>query len=195
MKTFRLIAAGFLFTAFFTLSAFAQAQQTKVALVNTNAFYAEKVGITKIENGYKQLNSEFKTEFDQLNVSLKRLQTLQGEIETARNSAAKGIKIDETATQAKLDEFEKLQIETKRKQEDAKMRYEKREAAIIGPIIQDVGKSIGEYAKQKGFTLVMDASKLVENRILLFNQETTDITNEFITFYNTGPGGTAAKRP
>ena len=199
MKTFRLIAISFLITTFFAVSAFAQTQPpTKVALVNTNAFYQEKVGITKIENAYKKLNAEFKVEFDAIQNNLQRLQNLQKELQalqTRANDPNNKVPIDKNQVQTKVDEFERLQTETKRKQEDAKKRYEKREAELIAPIVQDVGSAIGAFAKQKGFTLVMDTGKLVETRILLFNQEATDITKEFITYYNARPAGTAATKP
>lgn len=199
MKTFRLITISFLITAFFAVSAFAQTQPpTKVALVNTNTFYAEKTGITKIENGYKALNAEFKTEFDGIKNGLTRLQALQKELtdlQARANDPNNKVPIDTNQVQAKVDEFEKLQVEVKRKQEDAKKRYEKREAEILGPIVQNVGNAIGVFAKQKGFTLVMDTGKLVETRILLFSQDATDITEEFIKYYNTSPAGTAATKP
>lgn len=199
MKTFRLITLSFIFTAFFAVPAFAQTQPaTKVALVNTNAFYAEKIGITKIENAYKQLNAEFKTTFDDIKNGLNRLQALQNELKKLQDQASdpnNKVPIKPEQVQTKVDEFERLQTEVKRKQEDAKKRYEKREAIVIGPIIQDVGAAIGTFAKQKGFTLVMDTGKLVETRILLFSQEATDITKEFITYYNARPAGTAATKP
>ncbi|MEZ5429138.1 MAG: OmpH family outer membrane protein [Pyrinomonadaceae bacterium] len=193
MRTLRLTVIGFIFAAIFAGSALAQAQQTpaKVALVSTDAFL-EKDGIKKIADAYKALEVEFKADFTELENMLKKLQALQAEIEGMQkaNPPAKP-----EAIQAKVDEGEKLQRSFKFKQEDTKVRYDKREAAVLGPIIQDVGKAIGEYAKQKGFSLVLDSGKLYKAGMLLYFQDTTEITKDFIQFYNTRPAGTAAAKP
>jgi Skp family chaperone for outer membrane proteins len=191
MRTSRLIIFSFIITAFFTVSAFAQADvPAKIALVNTDAFYAETGGITKIANGYKSLDAEFKTDMTELENMAKRLQTLQTEVQNLQKPNA-AVPINQSAIQAKIDEGEKLQRDYKFKQEDLKARVGRREAAILNPITQDVGKAITEFAKQKGYTLVLDSGKLFQAQILIYSVETTDITKEFIQFYNARPAGTA----
>lgn len=101
--------------------------------------------------------------------------------------------VDKNSVQAKVDEFEKLQRDLKFKQEDAKARYGRREEAVVGPIVNDVGVAIMEFAKQRGFTLVLDLGKMMEQRIVLFADGTPDITVEFIQFYNARPALGAAK--
>ncbi len=197
MKTFRFITASFIFTAFLAVSAFAQADApAKIALVNTDAFYAETGGITKISNSYKSLDVEFKNDATEMDNMAKKLQALQTEVQTLQakaNDPNNKVPIDLKVAQAKVEEGEKLQRDLKFKQEDVKARYSKREAAILGPITQDIGKAIGDFAKQKGYTLVMDSGKLYQAQVLLYLQETTDITKEFIQFYNARPAGTATK--
>lgn len=196
MRTFRLIAISFIFAAFFAVSAFSQAQ-TKVALVDTDAFYATG-GIKKIENGYKSLKAEFATVEKDLSATNTRMQNLQKELQalqTRANDPNNKVPIDRNQVQAKVDEFEKLQTDMKRKQEDAKKRYEKREAEVIGPILQDIGKALQDYATQKGYSILLDVGKLYEQRIVLYWEPTTEITKEFITYYNARPGGTAATKP
>lgn len=192
MRTSRLIIFSFIITAFFAVSAFAQAEvPAKIALVNTDAFYAETGGITKIANGYKSLDTEFKADLAALETMAKRLQTLQTEIQNLQKPASSAVPINQSAIQTKIDEGEKLQRDYKFKQEDIKARVSRRESAIIGPITLDIGKALTDFAKQKGYTLVMDSGKLYQAQILLYLQDTTDITKEFIQFYNARPAGTA----
>lgn len=199
MKTFRLIAVSFIFATVFAVAAFAQAQQpAKIALVDTESFYDQKDGITKIINAYKSLDTEFKTTTTELENGAKRLQALQTELQTLQNRANdpnNKVPIDQNAARAKADEYEKLQRDLKFKQEEFKVALQKREAAVIGPIVQDIGKAISDFAKQKGYSIIMDSGKLVQAQVLLYLQETNDITKEFIQFYNARPAGTATTKP
>ncbi len=199
MKTFRLIAVSFIFTTIFTVAAFAQAQPTaKIALVDTESFYDQKDGITKIINAYKSLDTEFKTTTTDLETGVKRFQALQVEIQGINNRAndpSNKVPIDQNAARAKVDEAEKLQRDLKFKEEEFKAQLAKREAAILGPIVQDIGKALTDFAKQKGYTVVLDVGKLYQAQIILYWQESTEITKEFVQFYNTRPAGTATTKP
>lgn len=181
------------------MSGFAQAQApAKIALVDTDAFYDTKEGIAKIINAYKSLETEFKPTQTELENGAKRLQALQAEIQklqTQANDPNNKVPIDKNAAQAKVDEYERLQRDMKFKQEDAKARYEKREQALIGPIVDDIGKALGEFAKQKGYTMILDIGKMYNQRIVVFWENTPDITKEFVQYYNTRPAGTAATKP
>ncbi|MEZ5429137.1 MAG: OmpH family outer membrane protein [Pyrinomonadaceae bacterium] len=199
MKTFRLTAVSFIFAMICVMSGFAQAQApAKIALVDTDAFYDTKEGIAKIINAYKSLETEFKPTQTELENGAKRLQALQAEIQklqTQANDPNNKVPIDKNAAQAKVDEYERLQRDMKFKQEDAKARYEKREQALIGPIVDDIGKALGEFAKQKGYTMILDIGKMYNQRIVVFWENTPDITKEFVQYYNTRPAGTAATKP
>lgn len=199
MKTVRLITFSFVFAAFFAISAFAQAQApAKIALVDTDNFYAEKGGITKIANGYKSLEAEFKTATTDLENGFKRLQALGTELQTLQNRANdpnNKVPIDPNTARAKAKQYDELKTEMERKQEDLKKRFSSREVEVMSPIIQDIGNQLGEYAKQKGYTMMLDSSKLKNAQILIFSQDSTDVTKEFIQFYNTRPGGTATTKP
>ncbi len=199
MKTFRFIIVGFIFTTVFTMAAFAQAQPAaKIALIDTEAFYDQKEGITRITNAYRTLETEFRTSTTDLENGVKRFQALQGEIQvlqTRANDPNNKVPIDRNAAQAKLAEADKLQRELKFKEEELKAQYERREAAVIGPITQDIGKALTDFAKQKGYTVVLDVGKLFQAQIILYWQEGTEITKEFVQFYNTRPAGSATTKP
>ncbi len=198
MKTFRFIIVSFIFATVFAVSGFAQAMPAaKVALVDTESFYDQKEGITKILNAYKSLETEFKTTTTELETGARRLQALQTELQNTQakiNDPSNKVPIDQKAAQAKADEAERLQRDLKFKQDEFKAQLQKREAAILGPVIQDVGKALGDFAKQKGYTVVLDVGKLYQAQIILYWQESTEITKEFVQFYNARPAGTATTK-
>lgn len=199
MMRFRLIFGSLAFALIFAFSAFAQAPPpAKIALVNTDAFYADTGGITKIINAYKSLDTEFKTTTTELQNGVKRFQALQTEIQALQsraNDPNNKVPIDQNAARAKVDEAEKLQRDLKFKEEELKAQYSKREQAVLSPITQDIANALGAFAKQKGYTMIMDSGKLVQAQVLLYLQEGTDITKEFITFYNARPAGSATTKP
>ena len=195
MKTFRSIAAGFVFAAIFAVSAFAQAQPTatKIGIINTTAF-DDKAGITKYVAAANVLETEFKPIDAELQAMATKIQNLQKEIQTlqAQAQATPAVPIKIETINAKIEEGERLAREFKFKQEDAKARYERRDAAILGPVRQDIGKRMQEFAKKNGYSFIFDASNLDKAGIILAFDEKFNITAEFIQYYNALPAGTAA---
>lgn len=197
MKTFRLIAVSFIFAAIFAVSAFAQAAQPasgRVGLVNTLAFGGDEKGtggITKFKNALKSVDDEFKTVNDKLRTMGTKYQTLGQEIETMRKNANSNVPIDTKTVQTKVEEFQTLETQIKREQEDAKAKYERRYQQVIGPVYNDILRAMSDFAKQKGYALILDGAKLEQADILLGFDEKYNVTDEFITFYNARPAGAA----
>lgn len=194
MKTFRLFAASLIFAAIFAVSAFAQTAGNKIGLINTAAFEDDKAGITKFITGRKSLDAEFKKDFDDLNALATRIQNLEKELTTLQGqltATTTGVPVDKTALQntfnTKSDEYGKLGREFKFKQDDTKVRYERREQVVMGPIMLDIGKAMSEYQKQKAYTLLLDAAKLFNAGVLLAWEDGTDVTADFVKFYNARP--------
>jgi Skp family chaperone for outer membrane proteins len=195
MNTFRLIAATFVFAALFAVSAFAQAAAPtgRVGLINTFAFEDEKAGITKYRNAIASVETEFKKDNDDLRTMGTRYQTLGGEIQKLQDAvkANQKLPIPETEVQKKVDEYGKLEREIKFKQEDAKTRYERRYQTVVGPVLNDIMKAMQEFAKAKGYSVILDGAKLQESGILMAFDDKTNVTTEFVTFYNARPAGAA----
>ncbi len=192
MKSIRLIIATLVLAVAFVLPAFAQTgSQYKAAVIDTSAFADEKQGITKFVSAFKQLETEFQPRAAELTQMQQRGQALAQEIEKLQNSQAP---VAPETIRAKTDEYQKLQIDFKRKQEDLQAAYNKREPEIAGPIRQDIGNALKEFIKQKGINMVIDLSR-DEKNIVLVADESADITNEFIKFYNARPSNTATTRP
>jgi Skp family chaperone for outer membrane proteins len=201
MKTFRLIAANFLFVAVFAMSAFAQAADAgKIGLVNTSAFDDPKGGITKLVTASGSLEAEFKTPAAELETMYNRIQALQKEVQTLASQVNDpkfpGDKAKLQATiQTKTDEGEKLAREFKFKQDDLKARLDTRRQAVVGPVYGDVMKALQEFAVKNGYAVILDGGRLEEAQILMAFNNKYDVTKEFIAFYNARPAGTAAAVP
>ena len=88
---------------------------------------------------------------------------------------------------AKREEGEKLQRELVYKKEDLERALAKRREVVILPITRDIGKVMEEFAMKNGIGSILDSSKFYDNGALLFLANTSDITKDFIAFYNAKP--------
>lgn len=193
MKSIRSIAAVLFFAALFSVSAFAQTGATapsgaRYAVVDTSAFADDKAGITRFNTALKTLDTEFQPRRTELQNITNQFNTLVKDLETLRSSTAP---VAPTTVSAKQEQAETLQKEIKRKQEDAQAAFARRQEQVLGPIYNDIGKAIGEYAKQKGYALIIDLSKDQNQMVVYTDLAQTDITTDFIKFYNARPAGTA----
>lgn len=202
MKTFRSIAAAFVFAAIFAVgSAFAQATPAptgKIAVVNTLAF-GDKTGITKYINAMTSLETELKPDITALQTMGARIQTLEKELqgyETQLNDPNPKVPIDKAKIQAtaqtKVQEYQDLGRQYKFKEDEYKVKLQRREEAVVRPVSRDIGNALQEFAKKNGYLMIFDVSK-DEKGMLLVLDEKSDVTKEFIAYYNTRPATTAVK--
>ena len=199
-----MFAAMFVFAAIFAVSSFGQVVPAagtqanvpfKMAVIDTGAFDG-KDGITRFTAAMGTLETEFKPVQTEIQGLITKYQNLGAEIEKMRTAAAQPnnpVPISPQAAQAKLTEYQDLETQIKRKQEDAKARLDRRQPQVLGPIQQEIGRALQDYAKQKGYALILDAQKLDQNGfILAFDAARVDVTRDFITFFNTRPATTAS---
>ena len=195
MKRVTSIAVKLLFVLAFAVPAFGQAAApTKIGVINTEYLYVDKVGITKILTAADALEKEFAPKQQELQTMANKLQTLAKEIETltAQLQANPKAPVGADAIVSKREEGERLQIDFKRKEEDAKAAYARREAVVMGPIRREIGNALQEYAKTKGFSIVLDGASMEKNAMLLAPDKTVDITEDFVKYFNTKPATTAS---
>ncbi len=197
MKRFSFIAASFIFAAAFAVSAFGQGavpvnNNIRIVVINTSAFDA-KEGIVKYSNAVNALEKEFAPAQTELQGLIARYQALGTEIQTIQKNAQQNpnVPINTASLQTKTDEFQSLELQIKRKQEDGKAKFERRQGEVLGPVLQDIGKAMDDFAKQKGYDLILDAAKLDSAQLILAVTPKVDVTKEFITYYNARPAGTA----
>ena len=197
MKRFSFIAASFVFAAITAVSAFAQtpaqpAVPFKMAVINTTAFDAND-GITRYAAAMNALEAEFKPMQTEITTMANKLNTLGVEIKKLEDQANAGtVPIDQKSAQAKVEEYQTLELAIKRKQEDAKARAARREPQVMGPVLREIEKALDDYAKAKGYALILDSSKLASAGVILALDVTkADVTKDFIAFFNARPATTA----
>ena len=194
MKRFTLLTVSFVFAALFAVSTFAQAgavpAASKIGWLDTGAFADEKEGVTKYIAGLKALDGEMKPRVTELTTLQTRLKTIADELTKIQNSPA-NVPIDQKAAQAKQDEGQRLQREFDFKKKEYDAAVEKRSGEVLGPVSADISKAIQDYAKLKGFAVVLDINALAQQNAILALDATANITKDFIVYYNARPATTA----
>ena len=197
MTTFRLLTAAFFLTALFAVSAFAQTPpaQSKIVYINSEGLAGDDKGaggITKLFTALTALNNEFKPRQTELQTLQTRYNALATEVQGLQKTPST-VPANQTALQTKVTQLQQMEVEGKRKKEDLDRDVQTRYAVVVGPVMQDVMKSMQDFAKQKGYSMILDASKLDQAGVILaVGNDNADVTKEFITFYNSKPAGTAA---
>lgn len=149
----------------------------KIAVVFPGLFADEKEGITKFLAAIRQLNTEFAPKQQELEGLQKRIQTLSDEFQ--KLNAAKA---SEATLRTKQEEYERLMREFEFKKKEAESAYQKRQAALMTPISQEIDKSLQAFADAEGITMILDGEKLGES--LLTMMPTIDVTRAFIKYFN-----------
>ncbi len=188
MKRISLIAAALLFAGVLTSQVAAQATQApgKIAIIDSQAFGAEK-GITKYINALKALDTEFAPRAKELSDIQAQMKQIVDDANKMQSNPAVPVKAADI--QAKRDEVEKLQRSYEFKEKEAKAFAQRRSETVLTPIMQDIGRALQAYAASKGYSVILDYDKLGQG-ILAYDPK-SDITDEFIAYYNTRPATAA----
>ncbi len=188
IKLFRSAAVCLALIAFSSVAHFSQATlaaPVKVGLINSFAFANENGGVTKYITAIKTLNSQFAPTQAELNSMSQKLANLTKEIQTIREKAStSAVPFDPKEAQLKVEEAERIDRDLKRKQEDAKIAYDRKQQEVLGPISQEIMKSLADYAKQRGYSLIFDIAKDEAGLLVAVGDERLDITKDFIAFFN-----------
>ncbi|CAN5481319.1 hypothetical protein BH10ACI2_BH10ACI2_13840 [soil metagenome] len=194
MKRYSTIAVSFIFAAVFAVSAFAQggAQPavSKIGWIDTGAFADPKDGVTKYNSALTALDNEMKPKLTELNAIGAKLNTINEDIK--KMTANPAIPVDQKALAAKQDEGQRLQREGEFKKKEYDAAVEKRSGEVLGPVSSDISKAIQDYAKLKGYSVILDIAALASANALLALDPSANITKEFIAYYNTRPATTAS---
>ena len=164
--------------------------ESKVALIDTEAFGDEKQGIVRLVAAAKKVEAAFDVIRKDLQQMQQRIQQLTDEITKLQQGA--GV-VPEQQIRAKADQLEQLKIEAKRKQEDAEAAYPKKMQEALAPVYTDIFKALDAFGKARGITLLLDAAKL--GPAIIIAAEAMDITRAFITDFNSKNPATAQVTP
>ena len=154
---------------------------SKMALIFSNEFLDAKTGIARFHSLNAVLTREFQPRQAELQGLQTRINTLSKEIDDTRNVA------DPNALRQKSDQLAQMNLDLKRKTEDAEGAYQKRRDELFTPLRNDIEKAIEAFAKARGITVIMDGSQMP----MLYASNSLDITRAFITDFNAKNPATA----
>jgi Skp family chaperone for outer membrane proteins len=162
----------------------------KIAIVNSNAFYDDKAGITRLYKALEGVEREFdikRKELAALNDDITKKTT---ELDTLQRQYTDGGPIKASDIQTKAADLEQLKKDLQRKYQDAQDAYKRRTSEVQAPINEDIVKALDVFAKARGITLTLDVAKIAE--AIMTVVPTMDITEAFIKDYNSRNPATAA---
>jgi outer membrane protein len=158
---------------------------SKMALIFSNEFLDAKTGIARFHSLNTILTREFQPRQAELQGLQTRINTLSKEIDDTRSVA------DPNAIRQKSDQLAQMNLDLKRKTEDAEAAYQKRREDLFTPLRNDIEKAIEAFAKARGITVIMDGSQMP----MLYASNTLDITTAFINDFNAKNPATASVTP
>jgi Skp family chaperone for outer membrane proteins len=156
-----------------------------IAIIDSSAFTDANAGIARVMSAMKQLEAKFQPLRAELRGMRDRLSTMRADLEKKR-----GIQ-DARMTAQQADEADRLEIQIKRKAEDAQVSYQKESAAILEPLQKDIGNALVAYSQAKGISLLLDVNRIP----VIYASSSLDITKDFIADYNRTHPVTGAARP
>ena len=168
----------------------AAAPVTPVAMPAKIAIIAFQVAVAQTNEGQRNF-SDIQKKFEPKQQQLK---ALNDDIESLKKQLqSQGDKLSpaETATRTKKidDETKELQ----RSAEDARNDYQQAIGEMYNTLATKVFDVVESYAKEQGYTLVLDASQ--QQSPILWYPENTDITKPVIAAYNAKSGVPAPATP
>jgi len=192
MKVFRIIlavAALVAFTIIVQTQTRPAATPANVAIIDSSSFSDEKNGIARVMVAMQGIEAKFQPLRTELRTMRERLASMRSDLQ--KKSQVQDPKL--TAQQAEA--ADRLEIDIKRKAEDAQTSYKKESLAAIEPLQKEIGTALTAYAQSKGITILIDANQVP----IVYAAASVDITKDFIADYNrTHPAGAApapATRP
>ncbi len=191
MKVFRVVViVAAIALAAFTILAQTQtrpaATPANVAIIDSSAFSDEKNGITRVIAIGQQIEAKFQPLRSELRGMRDRLTAMRADLQKKRA-------IQDAATTAKqADEADQLELQIKRKSEDATASYQRESLTMLDPLQKDIGSALTAYAQSRGISLLIDANRVP----IVYAANNLDITKDFIAEYNrTHPAGPVTTTP
>jgi outer membrane protein len=200
MKVFRVIVAAAAIGAFAILAQTqtrptspAGSPQTRsavgpanIAVIDSSVFSNDKSGIVRVMNAMRQLDAKFQPLRTELRGMRERLNTMRSDLQ--KKAAVQ----DSRTTAQQAEEANRLEVQIKRKAEDAQTSYQKESLAVLEPLQKDIATALNAYAQAKGISLLIDVTQVP----VIYAASNLDITKDFIIEYNrTHPATGAPARP
>jgi len=156
-----------------------------IAVIDTGLFADEKAGITRVANALKQVDTTFSGTNTELQKMNERLRAMRDDIEKKRATESPA------ALTHLSEQAEQLQLQIKRKTEDAQASYQKQLASVSGPLQTDISNALAAYAQAHAILIIIDVNRIP----LVYANDSIDITKDFIAEYNRTHPATATPAP
>ena len=157
-----------------------------IAVIDSSVFSDVSAGIARVQTAMKQIDTKFQPLRTEIRAMQDRLTAMRSDIQKKRATQAANL------TAQQVEEADRLEIQFKRKAEDAQANYQKESLAMLEPLQQDIGNALNAYAQSKGISLLIDINRVP----VIYAAPSMDITKEFIAEYNrTHPASAAPVGP
>ena len=145
-----------------------------IAVIDSSAFGDDKQGIARVMVAMRQIETKFQPLRNELRGMRDRLNTMRVDIQKKQA-------IQDAQTTAKQsEEADRLELEIKRKAEDAQASYQKESVVLLDPLQKDIADALTAYAQAKGISLLFDLNRVP----VIYAANNLDITKDFIAEYN-----------
>lgn len=161
-----------------TAAAPKQVPLSRVAWLDSRAFFDEASGIKRLVRSVKELELEFSGTESELNLLTEKLRTLVTELQGLQADAEKNAQ----AIKDKQTEGLKLQQELQGKQQQAQQAIGQAQQAKQGPVMEDIRKAIEAFAKERDLSVLLDGSRLGD--AILYAKPEADVTADFVAYFN-----------
>ena len=161
-------------------TATAQAGQVKIAVISFQA----AVGQTnEFQRDFADLQKKFEPQRAQL-------KTLADEIDSLTKALqAQGDKLSEAEQASRAKTIEDKKKQAQRLGQDAQADFQQSMQQLFGTVATKVDEVLSTYAKEQGFTLVIDGTQAQQGApVVLYANPTSDITKTIIDAYNVKSG-------
>ncbi|MBS1959554.1 MAG: OmpH family outer membrane protein [Bdellovibrionales bacterium] len=160
---------------------------TSALMLNAGISHADdamKIGVVDMQKAIQtsETGKKAKAELEQaFNKKKKELQAEEASLKKAQEDLQK--KASALSESAKKEQGQKLQERFMKYQEllqKSQAEIQKKEQEMSAPIITKIREKIGELAKKKGYTLILEKNE----NIVLFSQEKDDLTADILKEIN-----------
>ncbi len=173
-----------------SISALAQNGSAAAPSVPAPAPTTTKIGIINIQEAIFATN-EGRRDFEALN---KKFEPKQGELQTVNKEiddlkkqlTAQGDKLNEDAKAVQVRQIEQKQKSLQRSYEDAQAEFQGQQNEILNRIGQKLLGVLDKYAKDNGYTLILDVSS--QQSPVLWAGPSSNVTEPIVNAYNAQSG-------
>jgi Skp family chaperone for outer membrane proteins len=199
MKAFRISIAALVFAAFAILAHTQTrpaanpaapanrpaAAPANIAVIDSRAFSDDKTGIARVMNAMRALETKFEPVRNELRGMREKLNAMRADIEKKRSIQEQRI------TAQQIEAADQLEIQIKRKAEDAQTSFQRESLAALDPLQKDIFQALNAYSQAKGISLLIDISRVP----VIYAAASMDVTKDFIADYNRTHPATGGARP